>query len=51
MVANEEIIGYGRFTGKPYFRLGEGMPYKGRPEMLTIEPLPLGKRQMAGRAA
>lgn len=42
MTAGEEIIGRGRFSGRPYFRLAEGMPYSGRPERLTIRPLAHG---------
>ena len=37
--ANEEIVGVGRFSGRPYFRLAEGMPFTGRPERLEITPL------------
>lgn len=39
MMANEEIVGIGRFTHRPYFRLAEGMPFAGQPEKLTITPL------------
>lgn len=40
MMAPEEIWGVGRFTGKPYFRLGEGLPFAGgNPEVLTITPV------------
>lgn len=39
-LAPEEIVGVGRFTGTPYFRLGEGLPFPGgNPERLTITPL------------
>lgn len=36
LIAPEEIIGLGRFTGKPYFRLAENMPYAGKPELVEV---------------
>ena len=37
MITPEEIIGVGKYTGKPYFRLGEGMPGPGgNPERVRV---------------
>lgn len=47
MVTPEEIVGIGRQSGKPYFRVGEPRRPGGppAPEKLTITPLPMRKRK------